>query len=153
MRNKLVLFFASGLGLGYAPIAPGTFGTLLGVALYFFLGRINVFIFLALLLALLFASFWLADQAEQILFSKDPQMVVIDEVVGYLVTMISFPAGWQYLLAGFFLFRFFDVTKIWPASYFDRSGKRGFAVVMDDVCAGVYANLVLQVLRMIFHWS
>ena len=153
MRNKLVLFFASGLGLGYAPLVPGTFGTLLGVVLYFFLGRINIFIFLVILAALLLLSFWLADQTEQILFTRDPQVVVIDEVVGYLVTMISFPASWHYLLAGFFLFRFFDITKIWPASYFDTSGKRGSAVVMDDVCAGVYANIVLQILRMIFHWS
>ena len=108
MRNKLVLFFASGLGLGYAPLAPGTFGTLLGVVLYFFLGRVSLSIFLPFLLALLPISFWLADEAEKILLTKDPGLVVIDEVVGYLVTMISFPSGWKYLLAGFFLFRFFE---------------------------------------------
>lgn len=153
MRNKLMLFLASGFGLGYAPLASGTFGTLLGVLLYFFLGRINIFFFLIILAALLFVSFWLADQAEQVLFTKDPQIVVIDEVVGYLVTMISFPASWHYLLAGFLLFRFFDVVKVWPASYFDTAGKRGFAVVMDDVCAGVYANIALQILRLIFDWS
>jgi phosphatidylglycerophosphatase A len=153
MRNKLVLFFASGFGLGYAPLVPGTFGTLLGVALYFFLGRINLWIFIPILAALILLSFWLADQTEQILLTRDPQLVVIDEVAGYLVTMVSFSSNWKYLLAGFLLFRFFDIMKIWPASYFDKSAKRGWAVVMDDVAAGVYANIVMQVLRLLFHWS
>ena len=153
MRNKLVLFFASGLGLGYAPVASGTFGTLLGVLLYYFLGRVSLFIFLPFLLVLLPISFWLSGEAEEILLTKDPGVVVIDEVVGYLVTMISFPYGWKYLLAGFILFRFFDIVKIWPASWFDRSGKRGWGVVMDDVCAGVYANIVLQIIRHFVHWS
>ena len=153
MRNKIVLFFASGLGLGYLPLVPGTWGTVLGVAVYFFLGRLSLLIFVPILVAILLISFWLADQAEQILITRDPQVVVIDEVVGYLITMISFSTNWKYLLAGFFLFRFFDIVKIWPASWFDKSGKRGIAVVMDDVAAGVYANIVMQILRLITHWS
>ena len=153
MRNKVVLFFASGLGLGYLPLVPGTWGTVLGVVVYFFLGRLTIWAVVPIVVGLMLISFWLADQAEQILITRDPQVVVIDEVVGYLITMISFSTNWRYLLAGFFLFRFFDITKIWPASWFDRSGKRGFAVVMDDVCAGVYANIVMQLIRLVTHWS
>jgi phosphatidylglycerophosphatase A len=153
MRNKVILFFASGLGLGYLPLVPGTWGTVLGVAVYFFLGRMTIWAVVPIVVGLMLVSFWLADQAEQILITRDPQVVVIDEVVGYLITMISFSTNWRYLLAGFFLFRFFDIVKIWPASWFDKSGKRGFAVVMDDVAAGVYANIVMQVIRLVTHWS
>jgi len=153
MRNKIILFFATGLGLGYAPLVPGTFGTLLGVALYFFLGRISLWIFIPILVALTLVSFWLADQAEQILLTRDPQVVVIDEVAGYLVTMVSFSSSWKYLLLGFVLFRFFDIVKIWPASYFDRAARRGWAVVMDDVAAGVFANIIMQLIRLLTPWS
>jgi len=152
-KNKLVLFLASGFGLGYTPLAPGTFGTLLGVAAYFFLGRLSIFAVVPIAAALILVSIWLADQAEQILLTRDPQIVVIDEVAGFLVTMLSFPTSWRYLLAGFLLFRFFDILKPWPASYFDRSARRGWAVVMDDVAAGVYANICLQILRLALDWS
>ena len=77
-------------------------------------------------------------------------MVTIDEVVGYLVAMFTFPATWKWMLAGFILFRLFDTTKPWPASYFDKRSKLTGSVVYDDVMAGIYANLCLQIFRLFF---
>lgn len=150
MKNKLILWLASGLGLGYAPLIPGTFGTLLGVLVYFFLGQTRWWIALLGIIIIFFISVWSSHQAERILFTRDPQVVTIDEVIGYLITMFSFPVTWKYLLAGFILFRIADIVKPWPASYFDRISQRGFAVVMDDVIAGIYANLCLQIFREVF---
>jgi len=83
------------------------------------------------------------------MFTRDPQVVTIDEVAGYLVTMLIFPNNWKWLLAGFVLFRVFDIIKPWPASYFDNVSRRGFAVVMDDIVAGIYANICLQIVWVI----
>jgi len=153
MRNRLVLLFASALGLGYLPLMPGTFGTFLGALIFYFLAKTQLWGYILGTIAILGLSFWLADRAEQILKIRDPQIVVIDEVVGYLIAMMSFPPEWKFMLAGFILFRFFDIAKIWPASFFDRSVKRGFGVVMDDVAAGVYANICLHLIRLGLHWS
>jgi len=149
MKERIILWLASGLGLGLAPIAPGTFGTLLGVGIYYLIGSISVWIYLLVLASIFVLAVWLSNQAEQILLTRDPQLVTIDEVVGYLITMLSFPVQGKWIFLGFLLFRIFDIAKIYPASYFDRMGKRGLAVVMDDVVAGIYANLSLQVIRLI----
>ncbi len=149
MRNKLILWLASGLGLGYAPLVPGTFGTLLGVLVYFYLGRLEWWAVLPIIIIIILVAVWSSHQAELILFTRDPQMVTIDEVAGYLVTMFTFTTGWKWLLAGFILFRIFDIIKPWPASHFDQVSKSGFAVVMDDIFAGIYANLCLQILRLV----
>ena len=77
---------------------------------------------------------------------KDSGKIVIDEVVGYLVTMLAVPFSWPAVVAGFFLFRFFDITKIPPARYFDRQVKNGYGVVLDDVVAGIYACAVLHLM-------
>ena len=150
MKNKWTLWLASGLGLGYAPLMPGTFGTLLGVLIYYFTGRIPLLFYIPILIVIFLISVWASHQAELILFTRDPQIVTIDEVIGYLVAMFSLPFGWKWMLAGFLLFRVFDILKPWPASYFDNVSKRGFAVVMDDVVAGIYANICLQIIRYLF---
>jgi phosphatidylglycerophosphatase A len=148
--KKLILALASGLGLGYSPIAPGTAGTLLGIVIFLGMGRIHALAYLIILFALFFFSCWLSARSEDILQKQDPQIVVIDEVVGFLVTMFTFPLNWHYILAGFLLFRFFDIVKIYPASYFDREGPPGYGVVLDDVISGIYANICLQIARLVF---
>jgi phosphatidylglycerophosphatase A len=147
--KKLTLALASGLGLGYSPVAPGTAGTLLGIAIFAGMGRIHPLPYLGILLIVFFFSTWLASRCEEILETKDPQIVVMDEVAGYLVTMFTLPLNWKYILAGFILFRFFDIVKIYPASYFDREGPKGYGVVLDDVISGIYANICLQVARLV----
>jgi len=149
MKNKLILLIASGLGLGYAPLIPGTFGTLLGVLIYYFLRKLQWWLVIPITILIFLIAVWSSHQAEKIMFTRDPQVVTIDEVAGYLVTMLSFPNNWNWLLAGFVLFRVFDIIKPWPASYFDNVSRRGFAVVMDDIVAGIYANICLQIVRVI----
>ncbi len=95
--------------------------------------------------------FFLGVQASEIIQTsvaqKDPGLIVIDEVVGLMVALFTFPMTWKYALAGFLLFRLFDITKPFPGRYIDRRVSSGFGVMADDVAAGLYANLCLQVLR------
>jgi phosphatidylglycerophosphatase A len=131
---------------GYAPVAPGTFGTLGAIPLYLALSRLpnpGYVLATAALTALAIAA---ATRAGAYWRVVDASPIVIDEVAGYLVTMMLVPFSWQAVAAGFILFRIFDVLKPWPASAFDRV-KTGFGVVMDDVAAGVWAWLALAVLR------
>jgi phosphatidylglycerophosphatase A len=131
---------------GYAPVAPGTFGTLGAIPLYLALSRLppgGYVLATALLTALAVTAAARAGSYWQV---PDASPIVIDEVVGYLVTLMYVPFSWKAVAAGFVLFRIFDVLKPWPASAFDRV-KTGFGVVMDDVAAGVWAWLALAALR------
>jgi phosphatidylglycerophosphatase A len=144
--KPIVLALASGLGLGYAPIAPGTFGTLIGIPLFWVLSAQPWWLYLLSLAALVaFASFAAAVACAHWGESDAPR-VVIDEVAGYVTAMFLAPATWQYATAGFVLFRIFDVLKPWPSSYFDQKVSSGFGVVMDDVAAGAYACGALHLL-------
>lgn len=147
--RKLILFLASAGGLGYLPVAPGTWGTLLGVALSLGFCRFPAWLFGVTMLAFFFMASWLAGQAESLLRARDPQVVVVDEVVGFLLAAFTFPPTWPYLLGAFLLFRLFDIVKPYPASFFNRRSISGYDVVLDDVVAGVYANLCLQAGRLI----
>ncbi len=131
---------------GYAPVAPGTFGTLGAIPLWLALSRLPVPAYLAITAALTVLAVVASGHAGRYWGIADAGPIVIDEVVGYLVTMALAPCSWQAALAGFVLFRVFDVAKPWPASAFDRV-KSGFGVVMDDVAAGVWAWLALAAQR------
>jgi len=137
--RTVVLALASGLGLGYVPKAPGTFGTMLAVPLFWAMSFQPWWLYLVSLVALIAFASWVSSAAGVIWGEHDCQKIVIDEVAGYATTMFLAPATWQYALAGFVFFRIFDILKPWPASYFDRKVHSGFGVVMDDVAAGVYA--------------
>ena len=142
--RKFVLFLASNAGLGYAPFAPGTVGTLAGIPLFYLCGNWPWWLFLITWLALLFLSFWAADEAGKIYGVADDGRIVIDELVGYLVTVAFLPWSWTTALLGFFWFRLFDILKPPPASWFDRHMKHGVGVVLDDVAAGIYAAVALR---------
>ena len=131
---------------GYAPVAPGTVGTLGAIPLYLALVRLPPAAYLAATLALLAVAVPAAQRAGRYWGVADASPIVVDEVVGYLVTMALVPFSWPATAAGFVLFRLFDVTKPWPASAFDRV-KSGFGVVMDDVAAGAWAAAALHGLR------
>jgi len=131
---------------GYAPVAPGTFWTLGAIPLYLALSRLPSAGYVLATAALTALAIVAAARAGAYWQVVDASPIVIDEVVGYLVTLMLVPFSWQAVAAGFVLFRIFDVLKPWPASYFDRV-KTGFGVVMDDVAAGVWAWLVLAVRR------
>lgn len=146
--EKIITLFSTGLYTGYFPIAPATFSTLtLGVACYLLMSRLPPSLYALLTLIIFFAAVRLSDTAEQIFQKKDCSYIVIDELVGFLITMFLVPPGWTVLMVGFFLFRFFDIVKPPPAHFFNKRKKGGWDVVMDDVVAGVYGNLALHLVR------
>lgn len=142
--RRLVLFLASNAGLGYAPVAPGTFGTLAGIPAFYLMARLSAPAYALVWVALLLFSCWISGAAGRHLGVVDDGRIVIDELTGYLVTVAFLPFSWPAALLGFVLFRVFDVLKIFPASWFDRRMKNGIGVVLDDVMAGIYAAAVLR---------
>ena len=144
--RRFVIITATWGGTGFSPVASGTVGTLAAIPLYMLLEGLPLPLYGITLLAFFFFASWAAGKAEVIFAEKDSGKIVIDEVVGYLVTMLAVPFSWPAVVAGFFLFRFFDITKIPPARYFDRQVKNGYGVVLDDVVAGIYACAVLHLM-------
>jgi phosphatidylglycerophosphatase A len=144
--RRVVLFFSSNAGLGYAPFAPGTVGTLAGIPLFILLAPLPPLPFAAVWLVLLLFSFWIAHRAGQLYGVVDDRRIVIDELVGYLLTVAFLPFTWTTALLGFAFFRLFDIIKPPPASWFDRRVKNGIGVVMDDVVAGIYGAMALRLL-------
>ena len=146
--EKIITLFSTGLYTGYFPFAPATFSTLtLGVATYLLLSQINQYSYAVLTLVLFFFAVWCSDKSEKIFQKKDCRYIVIDELVGFLITMFLVPFQWRYLVMGFFFFRFFDIIKPPPAHIFNNRKKGGLDVVLDDVVAGIYSNILLQLLR------
>ena len=138
---------ACGLGLGLSPRAPGTCGTLLGVALFLPMAALPLPAYLALLAVLAGLGTWICGRTAQELALHDPAAIVWDEVVGFLTAMIAAPAGWGWLLAGFVLFRFFDIVKPWPVKAAERA-RGGLGILLDDVVAGILTLIVLQLLAL-----
>lgn len=149
--EQIITLFSTGLYTGYFPVAPATFSTLtLGVACYLLIARVNPYLYALLTLIIFAAAVWLADKSEKIFQKKDCSFIVVDELVGFLITMFLVPPGWILLVMGFFLFRFFDIVKPPPADFFNSRKKGGLDVVMDDVIAGIYSNLALYLVRSFF---
>ncbi|HSL92419.1 MAG TPA: phosphatidylglycerophosphatase A [Candidatus Limnocylindrales bacterium] len=133
---------ASGLGIGFAPAAPGTFGSLLALPLWYWGGGAGIVHIGALVLVLLLS---IPAARVEILETgrKDPPSVVIDEVAGMLLAATGIPWGWKPAVLLFLLFRFFDILKFGPAAWAnEREG--AVYVVADDLAAGVYANLAYR---------
>lgn len=143
---RFVTMFATWGGTGFSPIASGTVGTLAAIPLYLLLARLSLPLYALTVVAFIFFASWVSGEAERLFNEKDSGKIVIDEVAGYLVTMFALPFSWPGVILGFFLFRFFDITKIPPARYFDRQVKNGYGVVLDDVVAGIYSCLALHFL-------
>ena len=153
--RRLILFLATGALSGYVPVAPGTAGTLVGLAVYLAgLGALSAPLYLVTLAAAIALAVWVSEEAIALLGKKDPPQVTIDEVVGLLTTMALVPTRGAFhvgpisisatALLGFLLFRFFDILKPFPIRNIERA-PGGLGVVLDDVMAGVYANLCLRV--------
>ncbi len=142
---SLIKLFATGLGLGYIPKLPGTAGSVLGIVLVWIFAPLSFGLYLSVVVTLTIIAIWISDQAEGIFQEKDSQKIVIDEVVGVLVTFIAVPLTGLTAVIGFVLFRFFDIVKPPPIRQSQKL-KGGLGVVIDDVAAGVFANIVLQVL-------
>lgn len=143
MKKRLALFLATGFFVGYFPFAPGTIGTLLGVFIYWVSGG-----YLLLSLPLFFLlSLWSIKQASSLL-EEDDRRIVIDEITGFLVTMLFLPPNWEYILAAFILFRIIDILKPYPINKIEEISSP-WGVVLDDVAAGAFACLLLHGFRCI----
>lgn len=142
--RRPVLFFATGFGSGYLPVAPGTAGTLVGVVFYLLVKDLSTFAYLLTLVAFVFFAVWASAEGARGFGKKDPSQVVIDEVAGLLVTMAFIKFSWMTLVTGFVLFRLFDVWKPYPCRLIQDRVLGGWGIVGDDLMAGVYANLVLR---------
>jgi phosphatidylglycerophosphatase A len=150
VHRKLVLFLSSNAGLGYAPIASGTFGTLAGIPTFYYLSRFSWPLQLLTLIAILFLSFWVCDVAGKYYGKADDGRIVIDELIGYLITTAFLPFSWPAAILGFIWFRILDILKPPPASWFDREMKNGLGVALDDVVAGIYAAILLRICLALF---
>ena len=139
-----VLFIAQGAYSGKSPYAPGTAGTAVGILLYLGLKNLAPVPYGFLCVLLCGIGTYAAGKAECILGRKDSPSIVIDEIVGYLIAMFQVPPTWGFIIAGFFLFRFFDIVKPWPI-YGLQSISGGLGVMLDDIGAAIYTNIALQI--------
>ncbi|MDR1988933.1 MAG: phosphatidylglycerophosphatase A [Acidobacteriaceae bacterium] len=142
--RPIALALATSFGVGYVPVAPGTFGSAVGLLLWWFLPH-DIAWQTAASLVLFAAGTWSASIAETHFGSTDPSAVVVDEVMGMLVTLVGLPVGWMGALLAFFLFRLFDIIKPWPANRFEAL-HGGFGIMADDFMAGVYGNLAARLI-------
>jgi len=142
--RRLALLLASNCGLGYAPVAPGTFGTLAGLPVFWLLAGFPPAGYLLAWAAITVLAVWAAGVAGRCYGVVDDRRIVIDELSGYLVTVAFHPWSWTTALLGFVWFRLFDIVKPPPVGWIDRHCKNGFGVVFDDVAAGIYAALALH---------
>ena len=144
--NYFIVILATGFGAGYSPIASGTAGTLIAIPIYFFISAIPSPIYEITLAAFFFLSIWISENAEMFFKRKDDGRIVIDEMMGFFITMLWVPKTARFIVIGFFLFRFFDILKPFPIRQLEKKIKGGFGVVLDDVLAGIYANIILRLI-------
>jgi phosphatidylglycerophosphatase A len=143
MRNFLIKSFVTVLGVGFLPFAPGSWATVAGVGLAYCLGS-NLPAYTIVLLVLLALGVMTSGIVEKQLNQKDPGIIVIDEVVGVMIALWGLPLIWPVMICGFFLFRAFDMFKIYPINKLE-SQKGGWGIMLDDCMAGVYTNIVLRI--------
>jgi phosphatidylglycerophosphatase A len=154
MKNKVLVFLATGFGAGYAPCTPGTFGTLVGMGIvfgeYLLFGTDCIYANVVLLLVMVIPSIFIAGRAEIHFGEKDAQQIVIDEMVGYWLSIFMQPFSIKLALVAFVLFRFFDILKPFPVSI-SQNIKGGAGVVADDLIAGLYVNASLLFLSLVLN--
>ncbi len=145
--NTVVLFVATGMFIGYLPIAPGTFGSIPGVVLYYFASKyLDTYQSLLVLGALLVIGTLAAGKAEKILNEQDSGKIVIDEIAGMYITLLFIPPGIVPVIAGFLCFRALDISKPYPISYLDKNVHGGIGIMLDDIAAGIAANILVRML-------
>lgn len=144
MKRFVALALATSAGVGYIPFAPGTFGSLAGLLLWWLVPSTMAFQ-LALIAIIFAAGSWSGSVAEQHFATTDPGPVVIDEVLGMLVTLFLNPVTWASVVLGFLLFRLSDIVKPFPANKLEQL-HGGIGVMADDLMAAIYANLALRII-------
>ncbi len=135
-----------GFGSGLSPKMPGTVGTLVGVIAYLGLAGLDWRLYLAVLILLFIAGVAVCGFTARALGVHDHPAIVVDEIVGYLVTMFLVPVTPVFIVTGFLLFRLFDILKPWPISLVDKSVKGGVGIMLDDLIAALFSLLIIQII-------
>jgi phosphatidylglycerophosphatase A len=143
LSHHLVRVLSTFFYLGYLPLIPGTFGSLVGILL-FYLVKNNQLAYISVTFALMILGFILSSKAEKIFNQKDPRPVVIDEVVGILLSLLFLPSDIKLVVTGFVLFRLLDALKPYPVNRLEKL-PGGWGIMLDDIVAGLYTNIILQV--------
>ncbi len=145
VKSQLTILLAQGLGVGRIPVAPGTFGTLAGLPIAWVLWNFHPLIYVAITGLFIAFSIWIAGRAARFQGTHDDPKIVIDEIAGIMVALAWVPPSAIALAAGFILFRLLDIIKPPPINWVDRRVKGGLGIVLDDLIAGLGANIVLQI--------
>ncbi len=144
LRNPVHLL-SFGFGAGLSPIAPGTFGTLIAMPIYLVLTSFSTIIYVLTVAFMFCIGCWASKQTADALGVHDHPGIVIDEIVGYLATMLFVPVTWYWMIFGFLLFRLFDIWKPWPIKKVDRQLHGGVGIMLDDLLAAIYSLLSLHI--------
>lgn len=147
--KRLDILFLSFFGAGYLPVAPGTWGTLATLPFLYGIGHFipPYFLFIPLLVIVTIISSFVAESVQKELKLHDPQWIVIDEVLGMTTAWLFIQThNLLHLVILFVLFRFFDIVKIWPASYFDKKIDHGAGTILDDIVSGIYAGFIYLII-------
>lgn len=147
--SRAVLALSTWFGVGFLPVAPGTFASVAGSPLVWLTDRLGGPLGALFLAVFLLLAFWSADRAGKMAGQDDPREIVVDEVAGLLVALFLIPFSWLNLIVGFILFRVFDILKPFPLKRAEKLGG-GLGIVLDDLLAGVYANVCLRVIHLLF---
>ena len=150
IREKCVVLLATGCYAGYIPIAPGTCGTLIAIPFCYLLSELRVLEGMLFIVAFTGSAVWISGEAEKVFNKKDAGLIVIDEMAGMLVALFLIPWSAKSVVAGFFLFRLFDIAKPFPIRRLEEKLPGGWGVVGDDILAGIYANVVLRFVVRLF---
>lgn len=143
--HNVIKILATFFGIGYLPFATGSLAAVAALAVYYFI-KINPVIYTAVTLLLIFLGFWVSDRAERIFGKKDASQITIDDACGMLVALFLVPQKLAYIVAALFIYRLFDILKVPPIGRLEGL-KGGAGVMLDDIVAGIYTNLILQTIR------
>jgi len=142
--SRPLQFFAFGFGSGLSPWAPGTVGTLVAVPAYLLVSDLSLPLYTAFIAVMTVLGIWFCEAASKELGVHDHPGIVWDEFVGYWITLWALPATWTWIIAGFVVFRVFDIIKPWPIGPLDKKVKGGFGIMIDDIVAGILACVTLH---------
>jgi phosphatidylglycerophosphatase A len=144
IKDNAVILLATGCYVGKIPVAPGTAGSLLGILGCLVLSKIQLSLAVLAVVIFIALSIWIAADAEKILKRTDPGCIVIDEIAGMMIVLLGLPFNWATVAIGFIFFRILDILKPFPIGRLERRFSGGVGVVVDDVAAGIIANLALR---------
>lgn len=147
--NKIIKLIATFFYMGEVSVAPGTLASVAGALISIIVFE-NIILYLVILAFVLTVGFYASGKMEQLAGEHDPSCVVIDEVAGVMIAFFLLPFNVPVLITAFFLFRAFDMFKIYPANKFEKL-PGGLGIMADDIMAGLYANVLMQIVVRVLH--